>query len=610
MYRFVALARDAADGQADADVRRLAGELFGGVGGRWQAAFRDEGLEVWEAGAHPARMQGCPLEGGRGVVVGQLFRKSAGSAPTPRIRRLDSSESERCVATGGRHLADHYWGRYVAFLRDPEAARLRVMRDPGAAFPCLHTRHGGVDIFCSDIGDLAGLPFLRFTVNYDYFRASVMLPGMVRGMTGLNGVREILPAESAAFPGGESEYVWDPFAVAADRPLTDRAEAAALLRETVRGAVATLAGCYDRILHNIGGLDSSIVLSCLAAAEGPPVSCVNVVTASPGGDESFYCRQAAERAGVELDEVPLDTAAVDLARLSEGGFRAAPMAMFDCTAPATDLYGHAERKRADALFYGVGGDNIFFQLPYILSALDYARIGRGRGRDRFGRVVAEAARYGSKSFAHVLRAMLAERLWPEPCFPYVYRLIAPTNLWPLANPELVAAGPPVAALHPLLVPEPGMAKGKYYHLLTSALFSPDYYDQWQEDASAEGVHPLLAQPVVELALRIPTWVLVHGGVDRGLVRLAFQGDLPPAVARRTSKSNPEELYDEVYRRNQPLIRQVLPEGRLVSEHILARKALESMLNDENPLERSTPMSALEFLNWEMWIQRWADRARS
>src|SRR3546814_5705921 len=56
---------------------------------------------------------------------------------------------------------------------------------------------------------------------------------------------------------------------------------------------------------------------------------------------------------------------------------------------------------------------------------------------------------------------------------------------------------------------------------------------------------LLAQPIVETCLRIPTWDWCRGGINRAIAREAFSTALPARVIARRSKSGPESLTAEV-----------------------------------------------------------------
>lgn len=502
---------------------------------------------------------------------------------------------------------DQYWGAYVSFLKDTDSQRLLVCRDPTGALPCQFLQHDGVTLFFSDVRDIARWPFLRFTPSTDYLLANIMLPKFQKNISGLEQVGEVLPGECLTLHGEgmRRKLLWNPFEIASNAMITDRATAVQRVREVVQNTTSTLATSYDHILHNIGGLDSSIVLSCLAEARaGQKISCINFYTESARGDERQYAREAARHHKVPLAEILLDSRRVDLGKLFDTDPQSAPMGVFDCTAVAGGLYDYAATTAADALFYGVGGDNVFFQMPYILSALDYMQ---SATRDNPARVLAEAAAYGNKSYFYIIKALLKESIRPLPCFDYVYRFVAPTSRWPFINLDILAMGPQKEVLHPGLCPIADYPKGKFYHILTSAFMSLEYYDQWQTDYSIERIHPLLAQPVIETCLRTPTWFLVDGGLDRGLARRAFAEQLAPAVAWRTSKSNPDELYEQIYNVNLDLLKDVLLNGSLVGERILLREPLEAMLSGKNLSERVAAPVALEFLSWEIWRQQWRDR---
>ncbi|WP_447756580.1 asparagine synthase-related protein [Sphingopyxis fribergensis] len=601
MYRFVAIVDDPEKGDGD-NIRRDLERYFAGSGTTWLTAHKGGHLSLWHTGERAGTMEALSLANGGGVVLGQLFRKAASGMSAP-ARDFPDAESARCVASRGAHLIAEYWGRYVAFLSDAASGTTHIVRDPGAAMPCYRMRIGSAWIFFSDLAAIAGWSAVKLSVNYDFLSVNVLLPQFQKMITGIHGVSEVLPGQVVSLDGdGQREaFLWDPYAIARANPIYDADEAATQMREAIVDAVGALSGGYRHVLTSVGGLDSSIILSCLAATNDvASVSAINLVTPTPKGDESRYGRAAAAHAGVRYIERMMDPRRVDLRRMAQVDPQPNPMMMFDCTAPAGEMYELSEDIGADALFYGVGGDNIFFQIPYILSALDYAA--EGKGRSSLRRVVMEAARYGRRSVLFTLGAMLRERMRPELPFDYIYNLVSLSNQASFINPELLADGPKLEVLHPMLLPRPDAAKGKSAHVLSSALLAIPYYDHWQPDYAIERICPLLSQPVVELCLRIPTWNLVYGGVDRGLARKAFQDMLPPEVLHRTSKSTPDDLYEGVYALNLDFIREMLLDGELVRRKILVRPALEALLKGMPP--RSVgPGIALEFLSWEMWAQR-------
>src|SRR5258706_1812747 len=95
------------------------------------------------------------------------------------------------------------------------------------------------------------------------------------------------------------------------------------------------------------------------------------------------------------------------------------------------------------------------------------------------------------------------------------------------------------SIHPALLQAADLPLAKAtqtYYLL----YPTPYYDPFHAEDAPETVNPLLSQPLVELCLQLPTWVLTHGGRGRALARRAFATDLPKEVATSRSKGGMEE----------------------------------------------------------------------
>ena len=604
MYRYAALLWNRRDPKAEKAAELIGGELQRVSPHAWRRAWAGVGVTVFDSGAHKGRMQTYRLQDGAGVVLGRLFKKDY----TSQIADLDDAESRACLTTKGQHLIDHYWGRYVAFLNDQAAAATYVIRDPTGAFPCFRTPYRDVEIYFSDMQDITRLGFLRFTVNWDFLRTNLLLPQFQKIHTGLNEVGEVLPAECVEITPFErrSRFVWDPTRLSETDVVEDVEEAAALLRSTVRNTVYALAGCYDSVVHNLGGLDSSILLACLAQApKRPEIAAINFFTKSPRGDERRYARQVANKFSVELAEAELDYRKADLNRVFTSNKLVSPLGFFDCIGLTGDALGLARKKDAQALFYGVGGDNVYFQPSFNVGALDYVR--------RYGllggsliRIAMEASRYGRTSLPKTLAAMMREQFAPASCWDYVHDLFFQDLKLPLVNPDFLA-GDTAQFLHPLLRPNNNDPKGKFIHILISSFFSIEYYEHWDTDYKAERIHAYLAQPIIEAVLRIPVWVMTYGGVDRGLARKVFRDHLPRDVAGRLSKSTPETYYDDIYINNVDLIREHLLDGMMVREGILARDKLEAALSMGDIRQQVIKFQLLFYLGTEAWLRSWMEK---
>jgi Asparagine synthase len=118
----------------------------------------------------------------------------------------------------------------------------------------------------------------------------------------------------------------------------------------------------------------------------------------------------------------------------------------------------------------------------------------------------------------------------------------------------------------------------------------------------EHTSPLLSQPLVEVCLSIPTYILVRQGWDRAVAREAFKGCVPQEILRRRSKGFQENYTSEVFRRNRGFVRELLLDGYLMRENLLHRERLESALS-------TVPSGAVlgmreisRLLETEIWLQ--------
>jgi hypothetical protein len=72
--------------------------------------------------------------------------------------------------------------------------------------------------------------------------------------------------------------------------------------------------------------------------------------------------------------------------------------------------------------------------------------------------------------------------------------------------------------------------------------------------------PLLSQPVVETALRIPSWLWIENGRDRAVARTAYSGFLPASVLDRRTKGGLDSYAIAMLARNRSALQPFLLEG--------------------------------------------------
>jgi asparagine synthase (glutamine-hydrolysing) len=597
MFRYIALAWNDTRPTESGSARRLGLELQAHP--EWNSALVVPGLQVFTTGARTGVNGGYDLPDGQGVVLGRLFRRRDLETPSASDVQLRNAEANRIARTGGQTLVDDYWGRYVAFLRTPSGATC-VVRDPSGTLPCFLLSHEGVTIVFSWLEDvIALLPHLaRLGVNPDGLAAHLLLGSLGGRETVLEGLKQIVPGEAVVLGDGieKAGLLWNAVGIAQDSLPYEPTRAEESLRATVRACVRAWAACHDKILLRLsGGVDSAILLSCLAQ-EGTRTDLVCLNYHSPGadGDERRYARMAATRARRELIERERDPD-FNLDRILSTARTPSPINPVGWLNARVDAE-LASAHSATALFTGAGGDQLFFEFARWWPAADYLRAhGPGRG---FVSAAIDAARLGKVSVWRAAGLALADCLRPSllPREALRYKGL----LGPAARVDAVAHE---RFMHPALV-DVDLPIGK--EVQTRALIHPvGYYDPFEQASAAELVNPLLSQPLVELCLRLPTYLLTQGGRGRALARRAFASDLPPEIASRRSKGGMEEHLRRVLLRNIDFARGMLIDGELVRRGLIDRARIEELLSGRPTTLGGHTGQIHALLGIEAWLSRWS-----
>lgn len=241
---------------------------------------------------------------------------------------------------------------------------------------------------------------------------------------------------------------------------------------------------------------------------------------------------------------------------------------------------------------GGGGDNIFCSLQSVLPLLD-CRAGLADG-PMYRRLAREIAALCDTSVWTVRRKAWL-RSWqhrPPPLDIDTGFLSAGT-----------AARARAASRHPWLEPPATVLPGKAAHV--ALLLGPQYLTEDSDPCAARRfLYPLLAQPVVELCLRIPTWLWFERGCNRAVARRAFEATLPEQVAWRRSKGSPDAFLVALFESRRQQIRRLLLDGNLAGHGLLDCDALAAYLDDPRPVRGSGHVRILRLVDAEAWSRCW------
>lgn len=625
MYRYLAAFYDPTDPNCTTLIRSMRAAVRARRR-EWSIAYEASGAIVLHAyNRHSGQTTSTLLDQDAGIILGQLFSKSCHDH-TEAMDRLDGTKTKAIVSSNGEELIRGYWGSYLAIIADKRHHTFHVIREPTGNFPCNQTAYRGLRLLFAEAGDCASFIPITFNANRAYLTRWLIFTGISGRETGIQGVEEVLGGERLTISGVDltRKTLWDPIAIAAESTTQSLSVegAAAEVRSVVQAGVNAWASRYQKLMLRLsGGLDSSIVAACLAnAPTSPAIECLNFVAETgfereqlylPGiderlahrlratsthGDERHFARLVAERWHMPLLEVQRNLS-IDLSRLWTAPLRSSPALLFTSLDVEDAEIELAQTRGVEAFFSGQAGDSVFLATTEPFAAVDYMFV-HGFRSELWGHVFA-ACTLSGESFWEVVWRSLKSGLLRLPYRSPVHILDIPTLLPPetvkaMRNADF-ATSYSANASH-ILPP------GKRNHvegLAGGSVFNFAFH------SSRYGTHvdPLNSQPVWEALLKIPTYLVLTGGVSRGLVRQAFKELLPPEICKRQIKGTGTAFYQQLVRHNREFLRDQLMNGRLVSDGYLDARALGVYLDADEPFVTVSASQILSYLSAEIWLQQ-------
>jgi asparagine synthase (glutamine-hydrolysing) len=520
--------------------------------------------------------EGLPvLRLGSDVVLGRLHL------------RADQDRSALSFAT----LTERAWGGYVAVRSGPDRALLRA---PLGDLPCYYLPHGPGTVIASSPRLVLAACGRAARVDAFALARQLAFGTISTGETCLHGVHDLRGGDRLEFTAGaiHTSPVWSPWSYARAGALADPDDAAAELRRLVLDSVAAVASGHRALLLKLsGGLDSSIVAAALAAS-GQSFACQTLFTDDPVGDERTYARLVAEHLGMSLIESRRDplrlnldqSPSANLARPSFPGFRQEADRLADQAARALG---------ATAVVDGGGGDNVFCSLQSATAVADCLR--DWHGFRALGPTARSLAAIAQVSIGHVMRRALMRALSGR----RRYRWERDT----LFLSSAAAASVPAQPHHPWLTAPSGTPPGRAAHAALIAA-AQSYVEGLDRERDMPTLAPLLAQPIVEHCLSVPSWAWFDKALNRALARRAFAADLPAAITRRRSKGSPEGFVAQSFDVHRAAIRDRLLGGWLAQSGLIDCAGLERALDDRQPPLDWSLSRIMVLLDAEIWARAW------
>lgn len=567
---------------------------------RWSIVTQSPGLRVLVLADERGSLPVAQMAASRGVVIGSLFERGREQAGP--IRNLETARDARIVATRGGHLIANYWGSYVACWR--EGDRVEVLRDPCGSVSCFITRANEVDILCSYVPDIAELPGLRFSIDWDSVGAFLLHNYFVTEFTGLKEIRELLPGQRITWSASGSRvfsWMWSCADLASEPKRQECESAKDELRQIAETCFTAWGKCADSIVVRLsGGLDSSIVANLVRRTSAARVRALHFVGQGYDAFELKLARLAAQNADIELMELEVGAGtlfpvprAPKLARPTRQLLGAAADALVN------EAVGAAE---ADTVMAGHGGDGLFLQRSIAGNAPADCLTLAGLGRE-FWRITYDTAVLTEQPIWQILRRAVAFRFGLKRWNPLDVVGEARGRWQGLVGAERLAALPPQYMSYPWLQQVGRLPPCKAEQVRSIAALH-NYYPVVGHAVHLSVVHPFVSQPLVEWSLRTSADLFGRGGIDRALERAAFSDILPVEIARRTQKGFVSHSLIANLARDVGALRGLILGGVLVEHGIVNPAEVERRLNADNFVQETGPELWLDLIAAEVWLSAW------
>jgi asparagine synthase (glutamine-hydrolysing) len=610
MTRFISLVWDDGDVESvrcASNARQRVMESRG-----WQISTDGAGLAVF---FHQTR--GCqtptPLHHEAGVVVGTLFDRSTdASHAAEHESTIGEQQSTDILRSHGKSLVESHWGSYILFLRRVPERTVSVFRAPAGVLPCYYRTRHRCTLLASSAADLLWLCSDPLSINWDCIRAQAAAGDYLTRETGLSEVAATISGECLDIHEGKitRRLYWHPCRLSAS-PVRCFSEAVTLLQSETYRCVGAWAALHDAVLLLLsGGLDSSIVLSCLRAASSRTrVTAVNFHSEGPG-DERRFARGMAERTGTVLEEMHSDPN-IDLRRCLTCALTPSPVLNFSAFDVEPVIQRLARRWDATAIFTGETGDDVFGHAPapealaevlqkrysirgFITTSMDFAELTRisvwlamrlARQYRRWLHGIGTWSVYHHRRLAghsndnYLISqdaADIYERMIPRFTHPW----FQDADTMPFGKAMLIYS---------------------FIKATASGCHSP-----FSALGEALTSSPLVSQPLLEAALRIPSEMHFSRGENGAVARAAFRSVLSPAVLNRgIGKGSPAMWARNLIEQNTAFLKELLLDGLLIHHGILDKTKIQTLLSRDISRTRVGIADLMRQVYIEAWLRRWA-----
>lgn len=531
-----------------------------------------------------------PLTESAGFVVGKLFDKA-----TYAHVRFDA-ELTRSVLSSSNTITEKLWGRYVGALFNKNNQTMTLVRDPQGLSSLFYVISIDGIVFASDLKLLYDALEIKPSLDLNYFAEHLIHTNHALPITPLQDVRELLPGMALTIKSDgtySQELLWDVSSIKSC-VIDDTDAFESLLLATLRSCVKAWAAEAPGVCVELsGGTDSSGVMLLLRdiLPATTTLHAVNFIDSkTPSSNEIVYAQEIANDCKASLHFIDWQTVSL-LDQLPHNWFPNKPSTLMLFHNMRQQIHQYVEQHNCSVIMNGQGGDHVFLSPSPKHAVADYwldqgmrgiaapLRAISGVYRAPLSAIVYDAA----KSILNYYRGGRYEEVEPMPFFDRQFFSTIKCHEFYLTEK--------IRNFYP--------GKAVQIENLHHAI---SYCER--DNFPMTITHPLLSQPIVELALSIPTFQSFAHGYDRIFFRNAVDRAKKTTALWRRIKGQTTSSMAKACAHHAHDIREIIVSGTLFKAGILDKQWVEIELGKmrHGYVENLWPI--LHILTSERWIHAW------
>lgn len=534
-----------------------------------------------------------PVGNQQGLLTGKIFRTH-----NYQTVKLFEQQEATIIIKNLHNLTKNYWGRYSGILYDEIEQQISLVRDPLGLNTLFYKQTTDGILFTSELALLHDILEEKPSLNYHYFAEYAINQNYVLPSTPLLGIQELLPGIALTFQNATSihqKHLWD-FPKASFISNMDEFEQELLA--TLKGCVKAWVGENKKICVELsGGLDSSalmILLRDCLPEESSLIGVNRIDSKESSSNEIEYANEVANACRASLyfhdsqegslfDPLPLSwrpdhpTTFLLMNKMNE------------------QLSNLAQTNGCSVIINGQGGDHIFLANPSSQMLADYWIENGWKGihnplrelslmnRTSWWSIIQKASKETYNYYRGQTEGStdLNQITYLHPSFKKGFKL---QHFY--LEEKIAEFGPA----------RQDQIKGLYHAIL--------YADRNRKIPGTIITHPLLSQPVVELALKIPAYQSFKDGYNRVVFRKTVNRVQSSKTLWRSLKGHTTNSALNELIKQSDTIADLLFHGTLVKSEIFDKQWIQQKLIKIRHGQIDNLWPLIHMISAQIWCNQW------